>query len=255
MGSLYSWFRNVRMKYSSEQAYIAQRMLQERGGWQTHLDYCRQLIIDAVEQRKPRSVRVLGSGWLFDVPIDYLIQHCDSVVLVDIYHPRQVVYRYSSFSHVAFETVDLTCGVVDLAYGIKPRRFNPEGFISAVKAVPHVEYTEDFVISVNLLSQLSVFITDYIATRVDVGYDQLVAIAEAVQQNHLANLPADKSLLITDFEEEYVDEDGLFVGAKPTIFVDIQRDQRLKEWDWVFDSQLTYREDCKTTLKVVAAKI
>lgn len=255
MSTLYKWLRNVRMNYSSEQTNIAHRMIQEQGGWDLHQTITKEIISTAVDSQKPKSIRILGSGWLFDVPIEYLIEKCERVVLSDIYHPRQVMNRYSRYSNVIFETADLTNGIVDLAYNIKKRNFSSELFLSSIQSLPTESYSDDLVVSVNLLSQLSVFITDFLKGNVRISYDQLFEIAEVIQRNHIQNLPKERSLLISDFEEEYLDERGKLLGTKPTVFVDIHLKSRIKEWTWQFDSQMTYREDCKTNLKVVAVKI
>lgn len=255
MSTFHKWLRNVRMNYSSEQTYIAQRMLQEQGGWTLHQDTTKEIITTAIESYKPKSIRILGSGWLFDVPIEHLIERCERIVLSDIYHPKQVMNRYSRYSNITFETTDLTNGVVELAYTIKKSNFSFEIFLSTIQTMPNVSYTEDLVVSVNLLSQLSIFITDYLKSNVRASYDQLVEIAEVIQRNHIQNLPKGKSFLISDIEEEYLDEQGKLIGTKPTVFVEIPSKTKIKEWTWHFDSQMTYREDCKTNLKVVAVKI
>jgi len=105
------------------------------------------------------------------------------------------------------------------------------------------------------MSQLSIFITDYLTNKVALDNNQIIEIASVIQLNHLKWLPQNRSVLITDYEEEFVDEDNKFIGSKPTIFIDIPKSNGTKEWTWKFDSQMTYREDCKTYLKVVATKI
>lgn len=45
------------------------------------------------------------------------------------------------------------------------------------------------------------------------------------------------------------------IGVKPTLHVDLPRQNVMKEWDWVFDTKMFYRDDCKTILKVVAVEL
>lgn len=243
------------MNYASEQTYIAQRMLQEQGSWQSHLNNSKKFIEEFIIDHPSKSINILGSGWLLDVPMDRIIEQFDSVVLTDIYHPKQVVNRYSKYQNVEFKTADLTYGAVDLTYAVNKRNFDLEEYLTKIKAIKRVNYDADILVSVNLLSQLSIFITDYLTNKVTLNNNQIIEIASAIQQNHLKSLPQNRSVLITDYEEEFVDEDNKFIGSKPTIFIDIPKNNGTKEWTWKFDSQMTYREDCKTYLKVVATKI
>lgn len=249
------WLRNIRMNYTSEQTYIAQRMQQEQGGWQSHLNNSKKIIEEFIKEHPSKSINILGSGWLLDVPMDSIIEYSERVVLTDIYHPKQIVNRYSKHPNIEFITADLTNGAVDLTYAVKRGNFNLKEYLAKIKAIKPVNYNADIVVSVNLLSQLSIFITDYLTNKVILSNNQIVEIASAIQQNHLMSLPQNRSVLITDYEEEFVDEDNKFIGSKPTVFINIPKNNCTKEWTWKFDSQMTYREDCKTYLKVVATKI
>lgn len=249
------WLRNIRMDYSSEQVYIAQRMLQEQNGWQSHLNNSQNFINNFVSSNLAKSINILGSGWLLDVPIDSIIKQFERVILTDIYHPKQIINKYSKFSNIEFCTIDLTHGVVDLTYSANKRNFSFPEYIAKIRNTESTEYTEDIVVSINLLSQLSIFITDYLRKKVRLSNDQLREIAHAIQTNHITNLPKGKSILITDYEEEFIDEDNHLIGTNPTVFIDIPKNQSTKEWTWKFDTQMTYREDCQTHLRVAATKI
>ncbi|MGB1027708.1 MAG: hypothetical protein ACPGYL_14200, partial [Rhodospirillaceae bacterium] len=67
-----------------------------RKAWKPHLQACQSQIIRAAEQLRPLGSQpqgrcvVLGSGWLFDVPLSQLTERFAEVVLVDILHPRAV---------------------------------------------------------------------------------------------------------------------------------------------------------------------
>lgn len=249
------WLRNIRMNYASEQTYIAQRMQQEEGGWQSHLNNSKKFIAEFIKEKSSKSINILGSGWLLDVPIDSIIEQFDRIVLTDIYHPKQIINKYSKFTNIEFRTADLTNGVVDLTYSLNKRNFNFEEYITKIKTIKPNNYEEDLIVSINLMSQLSIFITDYLPNKVTLNNNQLVEIASAIQLNHLKWLPQSRSVLITDYEEEFIDEDNKFIGSKPTLFIDIPRNKNSKEWTWLFDNLMTYKEDCKTHLKVVATKI
>jgi len=61
------WLRDTRMGYITFQAGIMRRMLREEGGWQSHLLKTSEYIQLAVKEQQPKSIRILGSGWLLDV--------------------------------------------------------------------------------------------------------------------------------------------------------------------------------------------
>ena len=75
------------MGYLSDQKGIMNRYLNQQGGWDSHLDNSKRFIERSAFLKNKRSVAVLGSGWLLDVPIDYIAQEFGEVYLVDIAHP------------------------------------------------------------------------------------------------------------------------------------------------------------------------
>lgn len=249
------WFRNSRMGYSSGQAGIMRRMLREEGGWQNHLVNSSEYIREAVKIYKPKTVRILGSGWLLDVPIKFLEENCDKIILTDITHPNQVLNRYSDIKKIVFEAMDITGNLVELVYQQRKKSYSHQNFIQSIQNSSNLDFNEDLVISLNLTSQLSIFITDYLSKQVKISNGQAVDIAEAIQHKHIGMLPMGKSLLITDFEEEYYDEEDKFIGSKPTIFTVIPKGNNRKEWIWNFDSKMMYKPDCKTKLRVIAVRL
>lgn len=243
------------MGYRSIQDGIMRRFLREEGAWSSHLNNTRESILKLVEEKRPKSVRILGSGWLLDIPIQDLVKSCETIILVDILHPPQIVNRYSKFKNIIFEKRDITNGIVDICYAQKRNGFNFDGFINQLANIKTNDYDEDIVISVNLLSQLSIMLTDYLSTKLKLTNDQIVTITEIIQQKHVESLPVNRSLIITDFEEEYYDEDDKLLGSKPTIFIPIVTNSSRKEWSWNFDTKMFYKEDCKTKLRVVALRL
>ncbi len=249
------WFRNSRMGFTSGQAGIMRRMLREEGGWQNHLVNSSEYIREAVKIYKPKTVRILGSGWLLDVPIKFLEDNSEKVILTDITHPNQILNKYSNNKKIVFETIDITGNLVDLGYQQRKKSYSHQEFIQSIKNSPNLEFSEDLVVSLNLTSQLSVFLTDYLSKQVKISNNQAIEIAEAIQLKHFEMLPIGKSILITDFEEEYYDEDDKFIGSKPTVFAAIPDGNNRKEWIWHFDSKMMYKPNCKTKLRVVATRL
>jgi len=249
------WFRNSRMGFTSGQAGIMRRMLREEGGWQSHLVNSSEYIREAVKLYKPKSIRILGSGWLLDLPVKFLEENCDRVILTDITHPNQILNKYFSSKKIVFETIDITGNLVELGYQQRKKSYSHQDFIQSMQNSPNLEFNEDLVVSLNLASQLSIFLTDYLSKQVKISNNQAIEIAEAIQLKHFRMLPIGKSVLISDFEEEYYDEDDKFIGSKPTVIATIPAGNNRKEWVWHFDSKMMYKTDCKTKLRVVAIRL
>lgn len=237
------------------QAGIMRRFLREEGAWGSHLNNSREYILKAVNEVKPKSIRILGSGWLLDIPIQELIAICDCVVLEDIVHPPQIVNKYSKHSKIRFEYTDITNGIVDLCYAQKRKGFQYNSFINQLNGISLSNFSEDLIISANLLSQPSIMLTEYLTKKLKLSNSQINSIAEIIQQKIIKALPKGKSLIISDYEEEYYDEDDKLIGSKPTLFINLPLNSSKKEWSWDFDTKMMYKEDCKTKLKVLAVMV
>ena len=114
--------------------------------WAVHEEKSRAAMLAAAAAlRQKRTVVVLGSGLLRDVPIEALAKTFDTVVLVDLVHLASVRLwlRAKGYRNVRLIERDLS-GYDELAASREPE---PLGFL---RAVPYL----DFVVSANLLSQI-----------------------------------------------------------------------------------------------------
>lgn len=243
------------MGFRPIQAGIMRRFLREEGGWGSHLNNSREYILNEVKEVNPKSIRILGSGWLLDIPIQEMLEMCETIVLEDIVHPPQIVNKYSRNSKIRFESADITNGVVDLCYKQKKNTFKFDIFLDQLNRIDSKLYSEDLIISGNILSQSSIMLTDYLKKRINVRGQEVILISEIIQRQHLDSLPMGRSVLISDFEEEYYDEEDQFIGSKPTVYIDLPKGNNRREWLWNFDTKMVYKDDCKTKLKVVALTI
>lgn len=229
------------------------RYLREEGGWNPHLERSKQFIIDHLNDIQPQSVCILGSGWLLDVPMEELLSACSQLVLVDIAHPAQIRHRYKDNPKVKFETADMS-GIAEYLLNTPQKQLN---YFEVIKHITHHEtamFRGDMVVSLNLLSQINDYPVSYLTPKLGLNQAQRAEISQLMQQRHIDALPRGCSLLISDYEEEYRDEDSVLIGAAPTVFVHTPTSEQVREWDWAFDTHFTYREDCHTTLKVRAIR-
>lgn len=108
----------------------------QSAAWAPHVQTTRRLIAATIPALPShRTVVVLGSGPLFDVPLETLAGAFQSVILVDQAHPASARWRAHSRPNVHFLWRDLSVA-------------SPLAFL---KAIPDL----DWVISVNLVSQLA----------------------------------------------------------------------------------------------------
>lgn len=254
IGFIKKRFLTRKLGYRSGQEGIMSRFIREGDGWNSHLDKSKKFIIDALYQLQPKTVRILGSGWLLDVPMDELLAVCETIVLVDVEHPAQILHKYEQNSKVLFETTDLN-NLNSYLLNTPIKELSYFSIKNEIEKASIPQYTEDLVISLNLLSQLNDYPVSFLTKQIKLSSEQSNSLSLQIQANHLKSLPHQKSVLITDYEEEYYDEDDAFLGAAPTVFTNIPLGSDRKEWDWRFDSHFIYREDCRTTLKVMAIRL
>jgi len=240
-----------RLGYTSDQAAIMRRYIREQQGWKTHLENTRQAIVEGLLQHKAKTLRILGSGYLLDIPVEEILQHCSRLVLTDIIHPPQVVHKFSGVSSVVFDTVDLNGGLANFIGQRNARRLTFFELESFIRNITLPTFDEDLVVSLNLLSQLNDIPIAYLRRKGKLSAEQLHELAGQIQQRHVDQLPVGRTLLVSDYEEEYYNEDEDLVGANPTVFVRIPG-CTIREWSWQFDTQMTYHEDFKTVLRVTA---
>jgi hypothetical protein len=157
------------------------RGVRQSVAWTPHIAETRGLIDTTIDEIAPRrSVAVLGSGPLFDLPLESLARTFEMVLLVDRVHLSTVDERTRRYRNVRFEWRDLSPATAEA----------PLGFLREVRDL-------DWVLSANLLSQLS--------RGAPEGKERQVIEAHL---RELAALPCPVTL-ITDVEYRVVDRAGM----------------------------------------------
>jgi hypothetical protein len=157
------------------------RGVRQNDAWMPHIAETRELLDTTIDDITPRrTVAVLGSGPLFDVPIESLARTFSTVVLVDRAHLSTIGERTKRYDNIRLDWRDLSSATTP----------DPLGFLSAIGDL-------DWVISVNLLSQLARAAPE--GTEREVVAHHLAA---------LAALPCPVTL-ITDVDYRVVDKSGM----------------------------------------------
>ena len=200
--------RHVRqMGYVRELRALRARRNRCREAWRSHLEHTREVVLEAAGRcERRRRALVVGSGLLFDIPLEELSRQFGSVVLVDIVHAWSVHREACRFSNVRLVPLDVT-GVVERCHALARRRspaplpqcpvecFAGEGF--------------DLVASVNVLSQLPVVPNGYTSRRIrSLTEAETREFSRALVLNHLDWLCGFPGIacLVTDLERLHLDD-------------------------------------------------
>lgn len=206
---------------SSEQ--VRARYLRCRGAWEPHLERTRR----AIERGMRRCTRhhtaiILGGGMLHDVPLEALAFCFKRVVIVDVVHLWRSVLAGLKFPHVEQVCLDVS-GFIPAEDGGVPSVGMPDGLLALG--------TADFVVSLNLMSQLAV------VPRLDAGSqglsDGIDEMSRCMVLNHLAvlNRLGRQITLVSDFEQWEVRPSGGGHLARDILY-GVNAGPFEEEWDW-----------------------
>ena len=153
------------MNLISDQEGIMQRYIREKENWDPHLEKTKQYIIDCLSGKSVSTLSVLGSGWLLDLPVDFLAEKFSEVYLYDIHHPKQITHKLKKFSTFKFITADITGGLLTQVYHAaktytRKKEKAPLEKLELQEFRPREE--SEFTISLNILNQLDILVIDYL---------------------------------------------------------------------------------------------
>lgn len=215
-----------RLGLVSESVALWARGRRQRRAWAEHHRRCQALIEGVVaELPRHRTVAVLGSGLLRDIPLPLLRKRFERVLLIDAVHLPQIRLAAAFQSNVTLVTRDLS-GVMGCLAGERDGRLDPVADLVADEAL-------DLVISANLMSQFGWPVSDWLddnpARAAHVPHD-LAARCIAWHRDDLAQF-ACRVVLLTDVEMVERDKNGAVVER-----FDLMRGVGLsppdESWDW-----------------------
>lgn len=243
------------MGYISDQKGIMNRYLNQEGAWDTHLSNSKRFIERSAILKDKGSVAVLGSGWLLDVSIDFLIQEFEVVYLIDVVHPPQIVHKLRHFPNAHCIEMDLTGGGLQSTYNFLKNYKHFEGILELDKLAGTVvkwDINPDFFISINTLNQLDILLIDKIQEHKLLSKEEEKVLRRIIQENHLRSLPEGKSCIITDFEELVYGKNETLEEQRPLIFTELPSGRFSEQWQWNFDLTRSYYPGKKTLFNVIA---
>ncbi|MGV2126288.1 hypothetical protein ACQZ4Q_20040 [Agrobacterium vitis] len=191
--------------------------------WAEHERNCKRSILHAAQPIMPRrTVVVLGSGLLRDVPVLELSRAFDTVVLVDLVHVASVRawVAMKGLKNVRFIERDLS-GYDALKQGEVPE---PLDFL---RRVPWL----DLVVSANLLSQIGMGAKKRLAGE-EAGAMPWDSVARLIRAHldGLALLPA-RTCLLTDISFSVIDRNDV-LREETDLLAGIAPPDAEQSWDW-----------------------
>lgn len=243
-----------RVGYQKDQSGIINRYYRERGAWDSHLNNCKEYILNSIKDKSNNTIAILGSGWLLDVPIKELINICDTIHLYDICHPREIKQKYKKYKNVHFIEKDIIEPIIANLVEISDSNNLIQNFIN-LNPQTNISFEEyDYVVSLNLLNQLDIIPIDYLSKKTNANNEEWLAIRKHIQQLHFNSLPKNKSSLITDYIEIQLNHNNHKIKEKELVHISLPQ-KNSKEWIWKFDETKNYYSDRNVHFKVLAIEI
>jgi len=205
------------------------RARRQRKAWASHTARTREEVLAGIAScAKRRTALILGSGVLSDVPMAELSAAFERVVLADIVHLPTISWRARRYPNVTLATIDLTgVGQALAASADKP-------WPSPGSVYGHDDPTVDYVVSLNLVSQLPLTPCDRVEAALGLAegaaddYGRAVVAAHFI---HLRGFRGARVLVIGDRQRIYRDrEDHVFETEDALFGVPIPGPDA--EWDW-----------------------
>jgi hypothetical protein len=194
--------------------------------WAPHLANTRRFVAEAAAAAPGRrTALVLGSGLLADLPIGLLATRFARVVLADVVHLPTVRWRTRRWKNVEHATVDLTGTAAALAAGASPpapgSRFGLD------------DPTVDFVVSLNLVSQLPLGPVDWLTAKGGCSETEAAAYGARVVAAHFAHLRgfAAPVCVIGDRSRTLIARDGTVIETEDALF-GVPPPPEDDGWDW-----------------------
>ncbi len=243
-----------KMGYYDYQHGLIYRHLNQEGGWDSHLERCRNLILKALDLFNPEKVTVLGSGWLLELPLAEMDEKTKEVVLVDIIHPPEVYSQTAGMKRIKLVEEDVTGGLIEEIW----KKTGKRTFINKLSSlgqviIPDYQPVEDpgMVISLNILTQLEFLPLKFLRKKSKATETEFLRFREEIQKSHIRFLMKHRSVLITDVAEIYTDNSGKETEEK-TAVVQMPSGKITEEWTWNFDLLSSDYKRKRSVLRVCA---
>ncbi len=229
-----------RYGYNKEREGIISNYMNSEGKWNRHLQNSKNIILKSAENKKKGICVIAGSGWWLDIPVDELSSVFEKIILMDISHPTQIIHKKKKYPNLELIETDIT-NVVEKIYFYAKKYKKEKNKLKLEEFITH-DYNfiysnkikADFVVSLNILSQLGIFICNYLKKTKIFGSDEIKDFERLLQENHIKMLPKGKSCLITDYYKYKYDFSDKIISKEKLLKIDLPKGRFSEEWQWDF---------------------
>lgn len=205
-----------------------------RKAWLPHLKNCQDLFLEALaDLPQKKSVVILGSAHLHEIPLHLLVDNFEKITLVDVIHPWKHHWLAKRNSRLTLVTEDLSQSLLHLdnISSFEELQQWATGLINKKL----FSYDADLIVSGNILSQLALLPIESLEKKLkqNLSAEQKDIICTAFAEAHLKSLSEckGKKLIYADRVVTYRDKDNeiIYEGHYPVNFAGFTK---LKEWIW-----------------------
>ncbi|WII72224.1 hypothetical protein QJS83_17310 [Bdellovibrio sp. 22V] len=222
--------------------------------WLPHLKNCQDLFLQtARELPQKKSVIVLGSAHLHEIPLHLLVENFEQITLVDVLHP----YRHHALAkknpRLKLITQDLSQSLEKLDDLHSLADFHK--MIEELKQKTLFHFEADLIVSGNLLSQLALLPMETLEKKIkrNLSLEEKDQICTAFAEIHLQNLQkcSGKKLVYADREVTYRSpkNEVIYQGHYPVSFEGFKK---IKEWNWLLAPLKEASKEYSIEMKVEA---
>jgi hypothetical protein len=149
---------------------------------------------------------------------------------------------------------DVTGGLIEAVW----KKASHKTFLNKLRSIEEInvnKYQPGFdpglVISLNILTQLETLPVEFLRKKSNADEENFIQLRKKIQQNHLAFLESNKSVLITDCAEVITESSGRTSEIK-SVLVDFPEGRLREDWTWKFDLKQSDYYRKKSVLMVSA---
>jgi hypothetical protein len=210
---------------------LENRFKRHQNLWKDHLDHCHSQVLEFCNLHpQAKSLAILGSSHLFELPTKDLIQRFEKIYLIDLVHPPAVVKLAKQHP----QKIELLCydvsGALENLESLQSTEELMKLFPSHKQPLPSF----DLLISANLASQLHLLYIDHLEKKgLTLSVEEKDQAAQAVIHDHLAWLCSFQKPVhfFADRKVFYRNPEGqiTYSGAYA---IDLSKFQFQKSWVW-----------------------
>lgn len=222
--------------------------------WLPHLKNCQELFLTSLgDLPQKKSVVILGSSHLHEIPMHLLVDNFEQITLVDVIHPLKHHMLAKRNSRLKLVTQDLS-GALDKLDALNSV-LDLHELIQNLSEKDLFHFEADLIVSGNLLSQLALLPMEALEKKIKrpLTLPEKDQICTAFAELHLKNLKKcpGKKLVYSDRAVTYRNPQGdiIYEGHYPISF---QGFTKVREWNWMLAPLKEASKDYSIEMKIEA---